>query len=196
VIEEIGRYVSPETKALLHPGTTSYDILDTARSYLYKKAWNEVIRPKIAGGIDKLCLIAEQSMKMLQVGRTHLQDTSPVLLGGMLAGYAARLAERVQKCDYAVTDLRGKISGIVGTGASIEMVIGRGKSLKFERTVLQRLGLKADRTATQIVQKEKLSDFGHGIVTLMDVLGDFANDVRQMYSSAIKEVTSRDNAAI
>ena len=45
VIEEIGRFVSLETKALLHPGTTSYDILDTIRSYLFKRAWTELIRP-------------------------------------------------------------------------------------------------------------------------------------------------------
>ena len=41
VLEEIGRHVSPETKALLHPGTTSYDILDTARTHLIQRAWKE-----------------------------------------------------------------------------------------------------------------------------------------------------------
>ena len=41
LLEEIGRHVSPETKALLHPGTTSYDILDTARTHLIQRAWKE-----------------------------------------------------------------------------------------------------------------------------------------------------------
>src|SRR3989338_5781135 len=44
VIEEIGRFVSPETKALLHTGTTSYDILDTAKAYMFKRVGFEVIR--------------------------------------------------------------------------------------------------------------------------------------------------------
>jgi len=194
VIEEIGRFVSPETKALLHPGTTSYDILDTARSYLFRGSWNNVIRPEIVDALEKLCDLSERSIDILQVGRTHLQDTSPVPFGSMIAGYAARIADRLEKCDNSFEDLRGKVSGIVGTGASIDMVIGEGKSIEFERSVLEKLGLKPDYTATQVVQKERVADVGHGLTTLMHVLGDFANDIRILYSSAINEVTSRDNA--
>lgn len=194
VIEEISRFVSSETKALLHPGTTSYDILDTARSYLFKGAWNAVIRPEIVDTLEKLCDLSERSIDILQVGRTHLQDTSPVLFGSMIAGYAARIADRLEKCDNSFGDLRGKVSGIVGTGASVDMVIGEGESIEFERSVLDKLGLKPDYTATQVVQKERLADVGHGLTTLMHVLGDFANDIRILYSSAINEVTSRDNA--
>ena len=112
VIEEIGRSVSPETKYLLHPGTTSYDILDTTRSYLFKSAWNDVIKPEIKKSIGRLTDIAEKAKDILQVGRTHLQNTSPVLFGGELAKHATRLAERTEKCDYCFNDLRGKISGI------------------------------------------------------------------------------------
>ena len=194
VLEELGRFIPEETKALLHPGTTSYCIVDTARAYLFKKAWKEVIRPEIVKSLEKLCELSEKSKDILQVGRTHLQDTSPVPLSLTLAGYAARLAERVEKCDLYFDDLRGKISGIVGTGASIEMVIGEGKSMEFEKAVLDKLGLKPDYTATQITQKERLADVGHGLTTLMHVLADFTNDIRMLYSSAIKEVTSRDNA--
>ncbi len=194
VIEELGRHVYPETKALLHPGTTSYDLLDTARSYLFKEAWNNVIRPEIVSTLEKLCSLSEKSRDILQVGRTHLQDTSPVLFGSMIAGYAGRIANRLERCDLYFGDLRGKISGMVGTGAGIEMVIGEGKSIDFEKAVLNKLNLKPDYTATQIVQKERLADVGHGLTTLMHVLADFAKDVRKMYSSAIGEVTSRDNA--
>lgn len=197
VIEEIGRYVSPETKALLHPGTTSYCILDTARAYNYRKAWADVIRPAVVKSIDMLCRKAEQSFKEkeghIQAGRTHLQTTSPVFFGGVLAGYAARLARRLEKCDSCFDELRGKVSGIVGTGASIDMVIGEGRSLGFEKAVLKKLGLEPDYTATQIVQKEELADVGNALTTLMHVLADFANDIRILYSSAIAEVTSRDS---
>src|SRR3989338_3430693 len=55
VIEEIGRFVSPETKALLHPGTTSYDILDTVRSHLFGKAWDKVMQPRVNGVLTQLC---------------------------------------------------------------------------------------------------------------------------------------------
>ena len=195
VIEEIGRYISLETKALLHPGTTSYDIIDTIRPYLFKKAWKEKIRPIIISDVEKLCDLGERSISLIQVGRTHLQDTSPVTFGGVLASYAARIAKRVERLDLYFNDLKGKISGIVGTGAGIEMVIGKGKAMEFEKAVLKKLGLKPDYTSTQIVQKEGLSDVGHGFVSLMHVHADFADDIRKMYSSSIKEVTSRSNSA-
>jgi adenylosuccinate lyase len=195
VIEELGRFISPETKALLHPGTTSYDILDTARAHLMQRAWKEVIRPEVINAIKGFCNLSEENIDALQVGRTHLQDTSPVLFGGVTASYAARIANRVLRCDSYFNDLRGKISGIVGTGASIDMVIGEDKSLEFEEKVLKKLELKPDLTASQITQKERLVDVGNGIVTLACVLGDFANDMRILYSSAIQEVTDLDSAA-
>ena len=194
VIEEIGRFVSPETKSLLHPGTTSYDILDTARSYLYQGAWFNVIKNQTTEVVDKLCDLAEKSMDIIQTGRTHLQDTSPVTFGHMLSIYARRLSDRISKMDDAFTELKGKISGMVGTGAGIEMVIGKGTSITFEKNVLEELELQPDYTATQIVQKEALADVGHAITTTMLVLGDFTNDIRLLYSSAIQEVTTRDNA--
>ena len=195
VIEELGRYISPETKALLHPGTTSYDILDSARAVLMKNAWNIVMKPEITKTITKLCDLSEEYKDVLQVGRTHLQNTSPILLEELFAGYAERLAERVTRCDLYFSSLRGKMSGMVGTGASIDMVIGEGKSIEFEEKVLSKLGLKPDYTATQVTQKERLSDVGHGVVSMMHVLGDFANDIRMLYSSAIQEVTDLDSAS-
>lgn len=193
VIEEIGRFVSPETKALLHPGTTSYDIVDTARAYLFKKAWFEAIRPEVGVFIESLCAHGMVWFNILQMGRTHLQYTSPVPLMTTCAGYARRIAERVEKCDAAFGDLRGKVSGIVGTGASVEIVIGRRRARRFEREVLKKLGLKPDLTATQITPKERLADAGHFVVTLASVLVNFAEDMRLLYSSDCGEITSRSD---
>ena len=195
VIEELGRYISPETKALLHPGTTSYDILDTARTYLLRQAWKTAMRPKVTEFISKLCDRAEEYVDLAQAGRTHLQLTSPVTFGQFLSNYARRLAERVQKADAAFGDLRGKISGIVGTGASIDAVIGEGQSLDFERAVLEKFNLEPDFTATQITARERMTDVGHATVTLIRVLGCLAEDLCILYSSEIGEVVSLSSQA-
>ncbi|MFH1307657.1 MAG: lyase family protein [archaeon] len=194
LIEELGRFISPEAKALLHPGTTSYDILDTARALMYKQAWEEVLRPTVAKSVTKLCDIAEKSKDWLQVGRTHLQDTSPVTFGLTMAIGAARIANRFQECDRYFGNLKGKCSGIVGTGAGIEMVIGQGKSLDFEKAVLEKFNLLPDYTATQITQKERVADVGHGLTTMMLVLKNFARNMRKMYASPIREVSSADSS--
>ncbi|VVB74847.1 Fumarate hydratase class II [Candidatus Tiddalikarchaeum anstoanum] len=194
VLEEIGRYVSKKTKALLHPGTTSYDILDTARSVLFKKAWSEIIRPEAVKTITALCNLAKTYEDRLIAGRTHLQLTSPILLGSFFASYAGRLAERLTECDNYLNNLKGKMSGIVGTGAGIEMVIGQGQGLEFEKIVLKKLELLPDNTAFQIVQKEGLSDVGHGLGTLSLILCNLGDDLRLLYSSGIKELYSAAKA--
>ena len=196
VLAEIGRFVSPQTKALLHPGTTSYDILDSVRAYLMREAWGKVIRPRVRDVTSKICDFAEQTIDVLQVGRTHLQDTSPVPFGVTLADYAQRLAKRTVRLDGLFDDLRGKVRGIVGTGASIEMVVGNGKASAFEEAALAKLGLKPDYAATQIVHKESWADIGNGFVTLASVLANFAEDVRTLYSSAIRELASSDRSRL
>ncbi|MFA5744065.1 MAG: lyase family protein [Candidatus Nanoarchaeia archaeon] len=198
VIEEIGYYVSEKTKALLHPGTTSYDILDTARAYLFKNAW-KTIREEAVNTVKNLCTLAENSKNekgeyLLQVGRTHLQHTSPILLGSFFANYALRIAERVKLCDQYFSKLKGKISGIVGTGAGIEEIIGSGRGLEFESRVLKKMGLVPDSCAFQVTSKEVIADIGHGLSSLSVVMGNFADDVRILYGSDIKELISSASA--
>jgi adenylosuccinate lyase len=192
VIEELGRHLPVGTKALLHPGTTSYDILDTARAYLFKEAWLKVIRPEAHKAINKLCDLAEENLDVIQVGRTHLQYTSPVTYGLTLSRYARRLAERVTLAGYAFSDLKGKISGIVGTGAGIEAVFGEGNAMDVESAVLKKLGLEPDYAATQVTPKEKYADVGHALTTLMKVLANFAEDTRQLYSTDIQEIATKE----
>lgn len=203
VLAELGRHVSEETAALLHPGTTSYDILDTARSWLLRRAWDERLRPRLAGLVERLCERANEYHDLLQVGRTHLQHTSPITVGLYLAQYANRLADRSLKVHEAVGELRGKVSGITGSGASVEMVIGDtqglqgARSIEFEKAVLASLGLEPDYAASQIVQRERTADVAHAAVTTMGVLADFAEDMRLLYSSDVGEVTSvRDRARL
>lgn len=198
VLDELGYFVSEKTKALLHPGTTSYDILDTARAYLFKKSW-KTIRGEVSKTIENLCKLAENSKDeknedLLQVGRTHLQYTSPILMGSFFANYALRLTDRLKLCDQYFSNLKGKISGIVGTGASIEEIMGKGKGIEFESRVLSKLGLIPDNCAFQVTSKETVADIGHGLTTLSIVLGNFADDVRILYGSDIKELISSANA--
>jgi adenylosuccinate lyase len=114
VLAEMGRVTDEHILSLLHPGTTSYDILDTARSYLLKKAWNEKMRKLVVSVVEKILHIAEEfitpgddgKIRAIQVGRTHFQHTSPVPFGVTLVGYAARLSERMSKCDISFDSLR------------------------------------------------------------------------------------------
>lgn len=72
------------------------------------------MRQMVAAVIEKMIRIAEDlttpspdgTIRAVQVGRTHLQHTSPVPFGATIAGYAARLADRMSKCDASFDGLK------------------------------------------------------------------------------------------
>lgn len=193
VLAELKGYVSQDTFDKMHPGTTSYDILDTARNYQLKKVAHEVVIPKALSLLKTLVDLAEEYKDQVQVGRTHLQWTSPITFGYSIAIYADRLAGRIDKLREAADDLQGKISGIVGTHASVGTVIGLENAREFERYVLEDLlNLKVCKHSTQVVSKEELADYANAFVTMEGVLADMSNTMRHLQASEIGEVSGRD----
>ncbi|MFH1316850.1 MAG: lyase family protein [Candidatus Woesearchaeota archaeon] len=193
VIAELGKYVSQDTRDKMHPGTTSYDILDTARNWCFKKVVYDVVLPKAKIMLKTLVDLAEQYADRVQVGRTHGQFTSPITFGQSIAIYASRLDTRIDRMYEAADSLQGKISGIVGTYASVGTVIGLDKVREFERHIVETLlHLKVCPHSNQVVSKEELADYANSFVTMMGVLADMANTMRDLQRSEISEVSGRE----
>lgn len=191
--KEMLKYISEDTAMKMYPGTTSFDILDTARSWMYMDAMNAVILPEMKGLLKTIVSRAEEYSERIQIGRTHGQHTSPVLFGYVLACFADRLADRIENIGTAVSNLEGKISGIVGTNASIQIVLGKENDpLEFERYVLEKvIGLKVCEGPSQIVPKDKLGDLVHYLCSFDGVLADMANSFRHLQRSEINEITEK-----
>ena len=67
---DIGRWV--------HVPMTSYDPLDTGRSWLYQKAHNEAIRPALRETIGLFAARTRELADQVQIGRTHGQHALPI----------------------------------------------------------------------------------------------------------------------
>ncbi|MDI6721653.1 MAG: lyase family protein, partial [Candidatus Aenigmarchaeota archaeon] len=192
VIGAISEHVSEDTALRMHPGTTSYDILDTARACMYKECMKNVFLPAARLFLHSLVDIADLYADRVQIGRTHDQWTSPVTFGFVVVNYANRVAGRTKKIGDAGEELKGKISGIVGTHASIGTVVGRENARTFEEYVLKQLGLEPSRAASQVTSKEEIIDLAHYIATYDGVLADLSNSMRSLQRSEIGEVTQSD----
>lgn len=189
VLVEFSRHISPETQAYMHPGTTSYDVVDTSRAFLFKGAWKEYIEPATKNLILKLAELSTEYLDVVQIGRTHLQYTSPIIFGGYLSAITRRLAEEYKLIDDSFNNLKGKISGIVGTGAGVSQFVEN--DIEFEKKVLEKLGLQPEFCLSQTTSKESYLHVGQAISGFTGVLCKFANDMRLLYSSDINEVVSR-----
>jgi adenylosuccinate lyase len=196
VILDLSRHCELETPTHYHKGTTSYDALDTGRAALLKKVYKQFFRPAACDLMKEFTRISKhaEDENLIRVGRTHLQDTSPVPFAMVFASYGRQVAENIEELDYFFSKLKGKISGMTGTGAGVEKAT-KVNQFDYEKMLLEKLDLIPDMTATQVTNKSVLASIGHGMTNLTYTIVDFANDVRIYYSSAIKEMTTSDNAA-
>ncbi len=181
--------VSEDTARKIHPGTTSYDIIDTARAFMYKRAIKEVTQLRELKILGTLLNLSEKHAEQVQVGRTHGQWTSPTTFGYVMATYANAFAYTMDNLDRATNGLEGKIAGIVGTHASPATIVGKENALEFERYVLEDvLGLKQSKASSQITRREPLMDLGNSIVAMENVLADMSNSMRHLQRTEIAEV--------
>jgi len=121
------------TKDLIHPNDhvnqsqSSNDVIPTAMHVSAAMALKEELIPALEHLAGKLEEKAKVFDKIVKIGRTHLQDATPIRLGQEFSGYAAQMrlsALRAQKAIRALRELAiGGTAG--GTGINTHKDFGR-----------------------------------------------------------------------
>jgi fumarate hydratase class II len=187
---------------LLHPnddvnlGQSSNDVFPTAMHVAAAASVNDVLA---ALGVLKKSLEdkSRQFHAIIKIGRTHLQDATPLTLGQEFSGYVAQLEQAREALHATLAGLyRLAIGGTaVGTGlnthaqfsAAVAAEIARMSALPFE---------PAPNKFAALAGHEALV-FAHGALkTLAAALMKIANDVRLLASgprSGIGEISLPEN---
>jgi adenylosuccinate lyase len=178
-IKNVSEYVGEDAK-YIHKGLTSSDVLDTALAVQMQEACDILI-----DDVKKLLRIlrskAHRHKRTLMIGRTHSVHAEPTTFGLKLALYfdeMNRNLERLKKARIIVSV--GKISGAVGTYANIDPFV--------EDYTCKKLGLKAARISTQIVQRDRHAEFLTAIAITGTSLEKFATEFRNLQHTEIGEV--------
>jgi len=189
-------------KRLLHPnddvnlGQSSNDVFPTAMHIAAAASMNDVL---VSLGVLKNSM-AEKSRQfdaIIKIGRTHLQDATPLTLGQEFSGYVAQLEQSRQALDAVLPGLcRLAIGGTaVGTGLNthaqfserVAAEVARMSGLPFE---------PAPNKFAALAGHEALV-FAHGALkTLAAALMKIANDIRLLASgprSGIGEISLPEN---
>ena len=170
---------------LVHPndhvnlGQSSNDVFPTAMHVAAVVATSSALIPSVVGLRD--CL-AEQSVRfknIIKVGRTHLQDATPITLGQEFSGYVAQLEialAAIEACRMGLFELA--IGGTaVGTGINTHPEFGaRVAALLAER--LQEPFISAPNKFAALAGHEPLVSFHGALKTLACALMKIANDIR------------------
>jgi adenylosuccinate lyase len=164
----------------IHYGLTSSDVLDTALALQLREA-GEVVLASARAYRDALVERALEHRETLCVGRTHGVHAEPTTFGLRLAGFAFEADRNLTRLSDAFDQLGfGKLSGAVGTYASVPPAV--------EARVMERLGLKREDVATQVIPRDRHAVLLSQIAVAGAGLERFATEVRNLQRTEVREV--------
>jgi len=135
----LGGPVGP--KRLVHPndevnrGQSSNDVFPTAMSVAAVLAVESSLLPALQTLHATLDAKARAFADIVKIGRTHLQDATPLTLGQEISGWAAQLAHARRHIEASLTHLRELAIGgtAVGTGLNAHPQFGERMAAALSR---------------------------------------------------------------
>lgn len=119
-----GRLVHPNDE--VNRGQSSNDVFPTAIHVAAVLALGERVIPAVRALAAALSERAEAFAGVVKIGRTHLQDATPLTLGQEFSGYAAQLGNGAARIEASLPHLRQLALGgtAVGTGLNAHPEMG------------------------------------------------------------------------
>lgn len=174
----VAEHVGDEAK-YIHMGLTSSDVKDTALGFMMKQAADLIIRD-LEKFRDVLKRRAAEHKYTAMIGRTHGIHAEPITLGLKFALWLDETERNIERMKRArETVAVGKLSGAVGTYANIDP--------KVEAYVCEKMGLKAARLATQVIQRDRHAEFMTTLAIISSSLDKFATEIRNLQRTDIRE---------
>ncbi len=192
MVNSLQAKVSDAARPFVHFTTTSFDVVDTARAWLFRRAAHDVVVPELLKLEHVLMDLALRERDTLQIGRTHGQHAVPITFGFALAQYVSRLGDRILAIRTAADSLVGKISGAVGAYNASFLFFDDPEALEAE--VLAELSLSPAIASTQIAPPEPMTDLLHALTSTFGVLANLADDMRNLQRTEIAEVGEKFEA--
>lgn len=174
----VAEHVGDEAK-YIHMGLTSSDVKDTALGFMMKQAADLIIRD-LEKFRDVLKRRAAEHKYTAMIGRTHGIHAEPITLGLKFALWLDETERNIERMKRArETVAVGKLSGAVGTYANIDP--------KVEAYVCEKMGLKAAKLATQVIQRDRHAEFMSTLAIIASSLDKFATEIRNLQRTDIRE---------
>ncbi|TMD13355.1 MAG: adenylosuccinate lyase [Chloroflexi bacterium] len=173
--ESIGQ---PEAR-YVHLGMTSQDLNDTAMAVQMIES-ARLIGRDLAAVREAAADLAIKHRRTLMAGRTHGIVAEPITFGFKVAGWVAELDRSISRLEGAAQGAGvGRVSGAVGTHATVDP--------RVEEHVCRELGLRVDSVSTQVVARDRHSEFMSALAIVAGTLERIATEIRHLQRSEISE---------
>ena len=188
---------------LVHPNDdvnksqSSNDVFPTAMHVAAVSALMRDLLPSLAALRSTLDSKAEAFADIVKIGRTHLQDATPVTLGQEISGWAAQLAYGEQRIRVVLPELCELALGGTAVGTGLNAPAGYAVAVAQELTALTGLPFVTAPNKFEALASCDALLYAHGALkTLAASLTKIANDVRWLASgprSGIGEIRIPEN---
>lgn len=176
-----GRRVHPNDE--VNRGQSSNDVFPTAMHVAAVLALEERVIPAVRALAGALSERAEAFAGVVKIGRTHLQDATPLTLGQEFSGYAAQLGNGAARLEAALPHLRQLALGgtAVGTGLNAHPEMGE-RAAQWLSRLTGREFETAPNKFEALASRDAIVAAHGALKTVAVSLHKIANDIRWLAS--------------
>jgi len=176
-------------KAPVHPndhvnkGQSSNDSFPTAMHIAAARAVNDRLLPALGTIHHRLAAQADAWDRIVKIGRTHLQDATPLTLGQEFSGYAAQIAAGIDRVKGVLPRLHQLAQGGTAVGTGLNAPKGFGEKFAAEVANLTRLPFTTAPNKFEALATHDTMVELSGVLNVIAVsLSKIANDIRLLGS--------------
>jgi fumarate hydratase, class II len=176
-------------KRLVHPNDdvnksqSSNDVFPTAMSVAAAKALVEKAIPAVKELREALAAKSRAFDKIVKIGRTHLQDATPMTLGQEFSGYVAQLDHSLKHLELALPHLYELALGGTAVGTGLNAPKGYAEATAKEIAQLTKLPFVTAPNKFESLAANDALVHAHGALKgLAASLFKIANDIRWLAS--------------
>jgi len=190
-----GRLVHPNDD--VNRGQSSNDVFPTAMNVAAAETVVRHLRPALDALAATLSGKAATFAEIVKIGRTHLQDATPLTLGQEFSGYAAQLEQASKHIDAALPHVYELAIGGTAVGTGLNTHREFGVRVAAEIAAYTKLPfVSAPNKFEAMAAADALVNLHGALKTLAAALMKIANDVRWLASgprSGLGEITIPEN---
>jgi fumarate hydratase, class II len=175
------------SKTPVHPNDhvnmsqSSNDSFPSAMNIAAAVSVKQRLIPAVKALQDSISAKAEEWKDIVKIGRTHMQDATPLTLGGEWSGYAGMLADDLERIEHALQGVYRLALGGTAVGTGINAAPGFGEAAAAEIAKLTNLPFVSapNKFAVQGAHDD-LVQLSGTLRTVAVSLYKIANDIRLM----------------
>tara|TARA_B110001454_G_scaffold124496_1_gene116174 strand:- start:189 stop:1577 length:1389 start_codon:yes stop_codon:yes gene_type:complete len=117
--------------------------------------------------------------KIIKIGRTHLQDATPISLGQEFSGYQVQLKKCIERIEYALKEIYYLAQGGTAVGTGINSRKGFDKKIVKEIAKYTKIPFKpAQNKFAELAAHDSIVNFSGTLNTCAVALMKISNDIR------------------